>query len=213
MRSWHAEHERGECVARRSGRTEQRGPSIPSDSVRLERLRVDAELRRKIASVRREYKPIPIGTESSPQRASNGWTRVDHDAWGARQTDGVRWVGGNCLKASIAHLISATDINAVPDNDDLAGNTDWLPLYNERLNRIGFRLEQITAELGLASRKTWIAVVVDDASAGDHAVVARAQYVLFDPTGQLQGGLPIARVRYGLSLAPTRRRVSVIAPA
>jgi hypothetical protein len=193
------------CPSRRTERLSSNG-----HSVRLEG-HADADLKARIARVRREYKPIPIGTESSLQRASNGWTRVDHDAWGARLEPGVRWQGGNCLMSTIAHLIGANDITTVPDNTDLVGNADWLPLYNERLGRIGYRIEQITAELGLASRKSWIAVL-DDGSA-DHAVAATGRYVRFDPAGVEQGGLPIARLKYGLTLTPTRRRIHAWSPA
>jgi hypothetical protein len=218
-RLWFGRHRRQDCLAaRRSSPTgvdepTARGSHHGSAPVGRERT-VDAELAELRVRASR-CKPIVLPDNDAPARhlrpASHRWTRTDHDAWGARREPGVRWTGGNCLMSTIAHLIGATDINTVPDNNDLVGNADWLPAYNERLGRIGYRLEGISTDRGLASRKPWIAVV-DDASGGAHAVVAREQFVLFDPAGQLRGGLPIARLRHGLALTPTRRRVPVYAP-
>jgi hypothetical protein len=131
--------------------------------------------------------------------------------WGARLEPGVRWVGGNCLKASVAHLISATDIAAVPDNDDLVDHPMWLSAYNERLGRIGYRLEEISADRGLASRKPWVAVI-DDAGAAHAVVCSRGNLVRFDPADSLRGLLPAHLVRYGLTLTPTRRVVPIWSP-
>jgi len=176
-------------------------------------LGVDAERGRKTASARREYKPIsPASNVHARAHSSNGWSRVDHDAWGARLEPGVRWVGGNCLKASIANLLGATDISAIPDNDDLASRDDWLTEYNTRLSRIGCRLSEISADRGFVTRGSWIAVIDDEGT--DHAVVARRNLVFFDPADHFQGWLPAGQVKYGLALVPTRRTAPpVFSPA
>ena len=146
---------------------------------------VDAELASKLARVRR-LEPIPISaSHASP--ASNSWERVDVNAWGRRLTADVQRRGGNCLVACCANLLGATDISQVPDNSDLqaARRADWLEVYSDRLaDRVGHRLQRITADQGLASKSPWIAVIDD----GDthHAVVCVKDVVRFDPAGELQ---------------------------
>jgi len=110
---------------------------------------------------------------------------------------------------SVARLLGY-DETAIPDDSDLVGNPLWLAAYNQRLARLGVRLEEITADRGLTSRRAWIAVVDDGPS--DHAVVARQNLVHFDPAGGRQGVLPRSEVRYGLVLARTRKIVPVFSP-
>ena len=45
--------------------------------------------------------------------------------------------------------------------------------------------------------------MLDDESA-DHAIAACKQFVRFDPAGRELGGLPVARVKYGLEIVPAR---------
>jgi hypothetical protein len=198
MHAWHARHKREECAARRSRPT---GTSR-SALVGLDGRNGDAELKAKLAHAR-AFKPIPIDSDA-PRRsqASNGWHRADIDPWGRREGGPAKWVGGNdsCLRSTIAYLLNAPDINAVPDNSDLVGNENWFAVYNERLARIGARLAEVSVDRAFASLKPWVANIVDD-DAQLHAIVCCGNRVQFDPADNIKGWLPRDRVRYGLTIA------------
>ena len=206
---WFRLHKRT-CTARRVSPTTS---VTPSRAAVVGRTRpVDPVLASRLKYVR-ELKPIPVSAASSTH-ASNRWERVDHDAWGRRVAGGVRWTGGNCLRAAVGFLLHAGDISSIPGNDDLESDHDWLEKYNARLDRIGYRLEQLSTDVALASRRNrWIAVLNEDPGQ-THAVVAQGNVVSFDPAERYAGPVPHRRLAYGLMLVSTARlRLSMWSPS
>jgi hypothetical protein len=129
--------------------------------------------------------------------------RVDLDAWGRSSGGGVRWTGANCLRASIANLLGAADLERVPA--PVFTGTDWLSDYSDQLaETTGYRIEEEPTHVFLANRnagKCWIAGIYEPDGDANHAIVARGNLVYHDPAG-LYSTLPLDRVMYGMRLVP-----------
>ena len=133
----------------------------------------------------------------------------DLDAWGRQRGDGGSWVGVNCLRSSIAHLLGASDFKQIPDPEPIFETSDdWLSEYSDLLvEQTGFRLEEEPAHVCLDVRNAgqrWIAGIKEDGPA-DHALVARGPNVLFDPAQEYQGQLPIDGCLRGSALCRRTR--------
>jgi len=132
--------------------------------------------------------------------------RVDRDRWGRSLGGGVRWTGANCLRASIANLLGAADLERVPDPTPLfMSSDDWLTDYSDQLAELtGYRLEEQLADVFLHGRnagRRWIAAIYEPDESANHAVVARGSLVYHDPAG-IYNVLPVDRVMFGMRLVP-----------
>jgi hypothetical protein len=194
-RRWFKAHRREECAVRGAASTATRMP--------------DAELLAKAKRLR----PIPV-----PAAAPSGkWNDASFDRWGARRKTGVprAWQGGNCLKGCIASILGV-EISRVPEPAESwsEGARGWLDRYGERLVKAtGCRLERLPPHAcpPRNPNQPWIATIGEDGPA-DHCVVARGAYVLFDPSRQYLGLLPMNRLRDGMLVVPTKRVVPVFSP-
>jgi hypothetical protein len=165
-----------------------------------------AELRRRAERL----KPIPVAPSSS-----NGQPKdVSVDAWGARRRGLSRqWTNANCLRCSIASLLGA-DIAKVPDPQvSYDAEDDWSDHYNARLAKIGCRLDFLPATMCPPRNPNalWICGLKEDDGTA-HALVARGNYVYFDPANIHLGQLRMDRVTDGMILSPTRRVIPVFSP-
>lgn len=195
-KAWHTRHVREECVIRRSAPTATHARPIVAEV---------AELRARA----KRFKPIPITPSSS-----NGQPKdISLDAWGARRKGLSRqWTNANCLRCSIASLLGA-DIAKVPDPQvSYDAEDDWSGHYNARLAKIGYRLDFLPATMCPPRNLNalWICGLKEDDGTA-HALVARGNYVYFDPANIHLGQLRMDRVTDGMILSPTRRVIPVFA--
>jgi len=130
-------------------------------------------------------------------------TRIDVDNWGRSSGGGVRWTGTNCLRASIANLLRAANLERVPD--PTFTGPDWLSDYSDQLaEQTGYRLEEESAHVCLHTRnagRRWIAAIYEPDESANHAIVARGNLVYHDPAGRYDA-LPVDRVLFGMRLVP-----------
>jgi len=137
----------------------------------------------------------------------NRATRTDVDNWGRSLGGGVRWTGTNCLRASIANLLGAANLERVPDPTPLfTSSDDWLSDYSDQLaEQTGYRLEEEPAHVFLHVRnagRRWVAVIYEPDESANHAVVARGNLVFHDPAQHYEGLLPLDRVLFGMWPVP-----------
>lgn len=163
----------------------------------------------------RKLRPLNPNMNSRSAFAGSGEPkRVDVDNWGRSLGGGVRWTGTNCLRASIANLLGATDLEKVPDPTELFAShgDDWLDAYSDEVaTATGYRIVEEPAVVCPDNRnagRRWIAAIYEPDQAANHAIVARGAFVLHDPAG-LYGAIPRDRVMFGMRLVPTGRVVPV----
>jgi hypothetical protein len=164
----------------------------------------------------RKFRPIEPSMYGSAFVVSGEPKRADVDHWGRSLGGGVRWTGTNCLRASIANLLGAANLDRVPDPTPLfTSSEDWLSDYSDQLaEQTGYRLEEEAAHVCLDIRnagRRWIAVIEEPEKSANHAIVDRGNLVYHDPA-QRYGALPRDRVLFGLVLVPRGARSWIAGP-